>query len=109
METVARVVFHDEKGTLAEQLQSRGRSEPLPPLMRIQSRNATEPPVKLPQRDLVFFNGLGGFARDGQEYVINLNPGENTPAPWVNVLANPNFGTLISESGGTYTLRRKLP
>ena len=26
-----------------------------------------------------------------------------TPAPWVNVLANPQFGTVISESGGAYT------
>jgi cellobiose phosphorylase len=26
-----------------------------------------------------------------------------TPAPWVNVLANPRFGTLISESGSSYT------
>ena len=26
-----------------------------------------------------------------------------TPAPWVNVLANPHFGTVISESGLAYT------
>jgi cyclic beta-1,2-glucan synthetase len=26
-----------------------------------------------------------------------------TPAPWVNVLANPHFGTVISESGVAYT------
>ena len=29
--------------------------------------------------------------------------GEATPAPWVNVLANPNFGTVVSESGAAYT------
>ncbi len=103
LETAARIVFHDEKGTLPEQLQNRLRPAPLPPLLRIRSRNSTEPPAKLPKRDLIFFNGLGGFTRDGHEYVITLNPGETTPAPWVNVLANPNFGTLISESGGSYT------
>jgi cellobiose phosphorylase len=53
----------------------------------------------LPRRDLIFFNGLGGFTPDGQEYVISTAQGQMTPAPWVNVLANPHFGTVISESG----------
>ena len=30
-------------------------------------------------------------------------PGRMTPAPWVNILANPSFGTLISESGSANT------
>ncbi len=102
-ETVARIVLHDENGTLADQLQNRVRPEPLPPPLRVRSRNATEPPVELSARDLIFFNGIGGFTRDGHEYVITLNPSQVTPAPWVNVLANPNFGTLISESGGSYS------
>ncbi len=102
-ETVARIVLHDEKGTLADQLQSRPRPESLPPPLRIRSRTSTEVPAQLPERDLIFFNGLGGFTRDGHEYVITLNPGQATPAPWINVLANPNFGTLISESGGSYS------
>jgi cellobiose phosphorylase len=52
---------------------------------------------------LRFFNGLGGFMPDGDEYIIRLAKGNNTPAPWINVLANPNFGTLVSESGQAYT------
>jgi cyclic beta-1,2-glucan synthetase len=52
---------------------------------------------------LIFPNGLGGFTRDGHEYVITLEPGRMTPAPWVNVLANPHFGTVVSESGSAYT------
>jgi cyclic beta-1,2-glucan synthetase len=52
---------------------------------------------------LSFYNGLGGFTPDGREYLIHLQPGQTTPAPWVNVLANPNFGTVISESGSSYT------
>ena len=103
LETAARIVLHDEKGTLPEQLQNRSRPAPSPPPLRIRSRNSIEPAAKLPPRDLFFFNGLGGFTRDGREYVITLNPGQTTPAPWVNVLANPNFGTLISESGGSYS------
>ena len=52
---------------------------------------------------MIFQNGLGGFTRDGHEYVITLQPGQMTPAPWVNVLANPYFGTVVSESGSAYT------
>ena len=29
--------------------------------------------------------------------------GTDTPAPWVNVIANPTFGTLVSESGAGFT------
>ncbi|TAM88537.1 MAG: hypothetical protein EPN41_05580 [Candidimonas sp.] len=48
---------------------------------------------------LILENGLGGFTPDGREYVVTLTPGSTTPAPWVNVLANPSFGTIVSESG----------
>ena len=63
----------------------------------------------LPRRDLLFFNGLGGFTPDGREYVITLGPGQATPAPWVNVLANPQFGTVVSESGIGLHLGRERP
>jgi cellobiose phosphorylase len=52
---------------------------------------------------LKFFNGIGGFANDGNEYVICLRPGKNTPAPWVNIIANDKFGFICTESGGGYT------
>ena len=54
----------------------------------------------------IFFNGLGGFTPDGREYVITPAPGRTTPAPWVNVLANPQFGTVVTESGAAYTWAR---
>ncbi len=57
----------------------------------------------LPRDDLILFNGLGGFTADGREYVITPTTDQTTPAPWVNVLANPHFGTVISESGQAYT------
>ena len=50
-----------------------------------------------------FFNGLGGFAENGREYVIVLGEGLRTPEPWINVIANPNFGFLVSESGAGFT------
>jgi N,N'-diacetylchitobiose phosphorylase len=54
---------------------------------------------------LSFFNGVGGFSPDGSEYVITLEAGQWTPAPWVNVIANPDFGFFVSESGSGCTWR----
>ncbi|MDH4046123.1 MAG: hypothetical protein OEW06_16875, partial [Gemmatimonadota bacterium] len=53
--------------------------------------------------DLAFFNGLGGFSPDGREYITVLGQGQWTPAPWINVVANPDFGFQVSESGSGYT------
>ena len=48
-------------------------------------------------------NGLGGFTPDGREYVTVLAQGQWTPAPWINVVANPEFGFQVSESGSGTT------
>jgi cyclic beta-1,2-glucan synthetase len=102
LQAVARVVLLDENGTLFEQLERPGIQEaPIAKLAVV--RAPVHPSPELPWRDLVLHNGLGGFTPDGREYVITLKPGEHTPAPWVNVLANPGFGTVLSESGASYT------
>lgn len=53
--------------------------------------------------DLDFFNGYGGFDKSDKSYVIRLKDYENTPAPWINVISNKDFGFHISEVGSTYT------
>jgi len=103
LQSVARIVLDDEKGTLAEQLEDRSVLEPVVPGFRATRLPAGDLPAPLPARELIFANGFGGFTRDGHEYVITLQPGQMTPAPWVNVLANPWFGTVVSESGAAYT------
>ncbi|HSZ58338.1 MAG TPA: hypothetical protein VK797_21920, partial [Tepidisphaeraceae bacterium] len=105
METVARVILSDSGGTLAEQINRRGRSEvAVPRLIPARAVRAERPvAVQVARSDLVAFNGIGGFTRDGREYVITTTAQSPTPAPWVNVLANPWFGTIVSESGGAYT------
>ncbi|MGA8005746.1 MAG: glucoamylase family protein, partial [Burkholderiales bacterium] len=105
LESVARAVIADGRGTLAEQLDRRGPVEPRAPRLAPSKNHRPEAPAAaaLPRRDLILFNGLGGFTPDGREYVITLAPGEVTPAPWVNVLANPHFGTIVSENGAAYT------
>ncbi|MGH7958408.1 MAG: GH36-type glycosyl hydrolase domain-containing protein, partial [Opitutaceae bacterium] len=103
LQSVARVVLDDENGALAEQLDHRSAAEPIIPGLTPSRPVSSDSPPPLPPRDLVFHNGLGGFTRDGHEYVMTLHPGQVTPAPWVNVLANATFGTVVSESGGAYT------
>jgi len=104
-QTVARVVIVDNAGTLAEQIERRRRvGQAVPALTPADDVvPERERAVELPSRDLLFSNGLGGFAPDGREYVVTLRPGETTLAPWANVLANPQFGAVITESGGGYT------
>lgn len=105
LQTVARIIVVDTEGPLDEQIARRARTDvriaDLVPsrLHRLDTMTVAAPP----RRDLTFFNGLGGFTADGREYVIRLEAGQVTPAPWVNVLANPHFGSVVTESGGAYT------
>ena len=105
LQTVARAVISDSRGSLADQVNRRGPLDvPAPRLAPTRIHRAEHPAAAaLPRRDLIFFNGLGGFTPDGREYVITTAPRQVTPAPWVNVLANPDFGTVVSESGCAYT------
>jgi len=105
LQAVARVFLSDRAGSLADQVDRRIRSGiRVSPLSATRKQQAPSPEeVESPSRDLRFFNGLGGFTPDGREYVVVLKPGMATPAPWVNVLANPDFGAIVSESGGGYT------
>ena len=105
MQTVARVIVTDSAGTLAEQMDRRASSELPVPRLQIARTRRTDVPlaVEVPQHDLALSNGIGGFTHDGREYVITTTPESRTPAPWSNVLANPWFGTVVSESGGAYT------
>jgi len=104
-QTIARAIIRDNQGSLANQLSLRTAGEPriprLQPTRRHLAESSTTP--ALPRRDLMLFNGLGGFTPDGREYIITTAHEQVTPAPWVNVMANPLFGTVISESGLAYT------
>jgi cyclic beta-1,2-glucan synthetase len=104
-QTVARVIITDHKGTLADQFKSRGFPEGiLPALIPTRTAKGDAPATAAELRqDLMFGNGLGGFTPDGREYVISTSRGQVTPVPWVNVLANPFFGTVVSENGLAYT------
>jgi cyclic beta-1,2-glucan synthetase len=104
-QAVARVIITDRKGTLADQSKGRGFVEAtLPAPIPARAKGHDAPPIAAkPRQDLMFGNGLGGFTPDGREYVISTARDQVTPAPWVNVLANPLFGTVVSENGLAYT------
>ena len=102
MQSVARVVLNDAAGSLIEQLRARALVEAVPRLVPTLTRQpGPVQNIALPQRTLV--NGIGGFSRDGREYVIATDTAQRTPQPWVNVIANPDFGCIVSESGSGYT------
>ncbi|HEY2560967.1 MAG TPA: glucoamylase family protein [Caldimonas sp.] len=120
MQAVARAVFSDTRGTLAEQVQRRPLRERRPPAL-VTTRNpeprgraaartvredddaASVAALRRGGRRLILENGIGGFAADGREYVVSPPAGERPPAPWVNVIANPRFGCVVSEAGSAYT------
>ncbi len=104
-QSVARVIVTDGRGTLTEQLNRRAVIDKQMPQFAPTRPLNPDPAVEatLPSRELIFFNGLGGFTPDGREYVITTASDQMTPAPWVNVLANPHFGTIVSENGAAYT------
>jgi cellobiose phosphorylase len=107
LQSVARVVLPGERGSLDAQLQrAQALAAPLLPPLRApapQSGAAAASASAPAALDLLLDNGIGGFRPDGREYLIRTSPGRPTPAPWSNVLASPDFGSVLSESGQAYT------
>ncbi len=104
--SAARVALIARRGTLAEQLDR--LEEPSAETAVVSARRgavavrAGEPP----DTQLEFDNGTGGFGADGREYVVELKAGVATPMPWINVIAQPDFGFQVSASGAGFTWSR---
>ncbi|MGH6877085.1 MAG: GH36-type glycosyl hydrolase domain-containing protein, partial [Rhizomicrobium sp.] len=103
LQSAARAVLRGGSGRLAEQInRARDFKPPAPPPpWRIAAPGAPEPAAQKPE--LEFFNGFGGFGGNGREYVTILNGSASTPAPWINVIANPSFGFQVSADGSGYS------
>ena len=101
--SVARVSLVAHHGSIADKLARLPAPDAPSPTMSLPpTEDLPTPPVE-PPADLEFYNGFGGFDADGTEYVTVLNDGEDTPAPWINVITNPDFGFQVSASGAGYT------
>ncbi len=97
--SVARVIIVASRGDIAQQL---ARLSSLPATEPLALPSPPETPCPVPPPDLPtleFFNGTGGFDREGREYVTILRDGKTTPAPWINVIANTGFGFQVSAEG----------
>jgi cyclic beta-1,2-glucan synthetase len=108
--SAARAVLLSRRGGLAEQGTRSDDTASAKASRSVRSAlprdEANQPGVessRLLSAGLEFFNGLGGFAANGKEYVTILGEGQWTPAPWINVIANQTFGFQVSVEGGGYT------
>jgi len=102
LQAAARIVLDDGGGSLQDQLRRADAVKTaLPPALHIDAQPDawTVRTVVAPAPQPVLDNGIGGFGADGREYLIRTGPGRHTPAPWSNLLANPAFGSEVSESG----------
>jgi cyclic beta-1,2-glucan synthetase len=99
--SAARVVIDAHNGPLANQLDARREPALLRRLPRLPAAVKPDRFAALPT--LEFFNGIGGFAENGREYVIVQGPGQTTPLPWINVIANAGFGFQVSADGAGFT------
>jgi len=105
LEVCARVIL-DASGQGLENALAGCHSTPAypPPFVPTFPDEAGRPAPALQRPDgLLFDNGFGGFSADGREYRIHLEAGTTTPAPWCNVLANEDFGCIVSEAGMGYS------
>jgi cyclic beta-1,2-glucan synthetase len=104
LKACAHAILSDNNSLERQIIVKNGKGNRLPAFVATSSPIAADVSPLLERRtDLICFNGVGGFSPKGDDYVIYLEPGQTTPAPWCNVLANANFGCLVSEAGGGYS------
>lgn len=100
--TVARIIIKAEAGTLSKQMEIQEEN-----ILVEEASFKTDSHIKYNSRDEVlnldYFNGYGGFSKDGRKYIIRLKEKNHTPAPWINVVANKDFGFIATEKGSSFT------
>ena len=105
--SVARAVLSGDRGPLSDQLELPYPEPRWPVLLPIagtaSSTHLEDPEVLVEVPELTHRNGLGGFTPGGREYAIVLNGDADTPMPWVNVISNEHFGTVIGATGAAWT------
>ncbi|OLP53975.1 protein ndvB [Rhizobium rhizosphaerae] len=111
----ARAVFHARNGKISDQI-TRAEAlyakpvvakEDAPlPLAALPPVDLSRKPASVSGEDLDYWNGYGGFTRDGAEYVTRLTGGETTPHPWINVISNERFGFHVSADGAAFSWSR---
>ncbi|HTV71754.1 MAG TPA: glucoamylase family protein [Rhizobiaceae bacterium] len=121
--SAARVVVHTRNGTILDQVEraeaaaiaARAETKPAQPVasagrsistQTIEPFRVRPPKARAEGEGLHFWNGYGGFAENGRDYVVRLAGGDGTPQPWINVIANSSFGFHTSAEGASFTWSR---
>ncbi len=103
----ARAVLSGDQGELGDQLRLPYPEPEWPralvtrPAAAAAYASDVAPEVAAPK--LTHSNGVGGFTAGGREYAIVLRGRADTPQPWVNVIANERFGTVVGATGAAWT------
>jgi len=112
LQTVSRVIIDCKSHGIEGHLKQADITEPHLPVFNPTNSSLSydhQGVISIPE-NLILTNGFGGFTPDGKEYQIYLqnypyathHQGKITPKPWVNIIANKNFGFSVSESGSGY-------
>ncbi|HXV28758.1 MAG TPA: cyclic beta-(1,2)-glucan synthase, partial [Sinorhizobium sp.] len=113
--SASRAVFHARNGTISDQIAratalyakpAERADETTRMLLPVMQEAGERAAAAVSGDDLEFWNGFGGFAGDGREYVVRLRGGEATPHPWINVISNDDFGFHVSAEGAAFTWSR---
>ncbi|MTI67917.1 MAG: glycosyl transferase [Firmicutes bacterium] len=99
--TVAKVILKGSLGGIEDQIYT-DEEYNYPDIKEFKNIDFIHNGNKEREIDFSFFNGYGGFSKDYKEYIIKLKKGMYTPAPWINVVANKQFGFLVSENGSGF-------
>jgi cyclic beta-1,2-glucan glucanotransferase len=104
LEAVSRVVLRGDRGSLQTQLEALAPAAPLQLVFMPTApprENVAADPTPLPA--VTFANGRAGFTDGGRAYTIVFDGTDDTPMPWSNIIANPQFGTIVTASGAAHT------
>jgi cyclic beta-1,2-glucan synthetase len=100
---ISRIVIDSSEGMLVSQIKNNCEEIEKQPLLQKTKNEVKFKPHKFNIKPLEYFNDLGGFNVEGENYTILLKDFNNTPAPWINVISNGCFGFHVSECGSAYT------
>jgi cyclic beta-1,2-glucan synthetase len=95
---VSKIVLDSNNGSIEEQMETEEAENTIP---YISFSKKYYDNIDIPLGEIAFFNGYGGFTET--EYKMKLGENTTTPMPWCNVIANRDFGFLVTESGGGFS------